>query len=151
MCLKESRFPDYWKVSSVVPVFKNVGKRCTSKTLVFFLWLVKSLKNLYTIKLLITYRNLAFFLISIIVLGLLNQLEIFWQLCLIKLLRYLTSLGQLELNISCSSYNFSRYNYSSLIYPSPAWYIHRELDISIASLTYPSLLAGFDMLDFFRN
>ena len=24
-CLKESCFPDFWKVSSVVPVFKNVG------------------------------------------------------------------------------------------------------------------------------
>ena len=31
MCLKESCFPDCWKVSSVVPVFKNVGKRSTAK------------------------------------------------------------------------------------------------------------------------
>ena len=30
-CLKESCFPDCWKVSSVVPVFKNVGKRSTAK------------------------------------------------------------------------------------------------------------------------
>ena len=30
-CLKESSFPDYWKASSVVPVFKNVGKRSTAK------------------------------------------------------------------------------------------------------------------------
>ena len=30
-CLKESCFPDCWKVSSVVPVFKNVGGRSTSK------------------------------------------------------------------------------------------------------------------------
>ena len=53
-CLKESCFPDCWKVSSVVPVFKNVGKGLQLKTtalLVFFLWLVKSctlkvLKNL---------------------------------------------------------------------------------------------------------
>ena len=48
-CLKESCFPDYWKVSSVVPLFKNVGKGLQLKTtalLVFFLWLVKSLKNL---------------------------------------------------------------------------------------------------------
>ena len=29
--LKESCFPDYWKVSSVVPVFKNVGKRSIAK------------------------------------------------------------------------------------------------------------------------
>ena len=30
-CLKESCFPDYWKVSSVVPVFKNVGERSAAK------------------------------------------------------------------------------------------------------------------------
>ena len=30
-CLKESCFPDYWKVSSVVLVFKNVGERSTAK------------------------------------------------------------------------------------------------------------------------
>ena len=29
--LKEPCFPDYWKVSLVVPVFKNVGERSTSK------------------------------------------------------------------------------------------------------------------------
>ena len=30
-CLKESCFPDYWKVSLVVPVFKNVGERSIAK------------------------------------------------------------------------------------------------------------------------
>ena len=30
-CLKESCFPDCWKVSSVAPVFKNVGERSTAK------------------------------------------------------------------------------------------------------------------------
>ena len=30
-CLKVSCFPDCWKVSSVVPVFKNVGERYTAK------------------------------------------------------------------------------------------------------------------------
>ena len=30
-CLKESCFPDYWKVSLVVPVFRNVGERSTAK------------------------------------------------------------------------------------------------------------------------
>ena len=29
--LKESCFPDCWKVSLVVPVFKNVGERSTAK------------------------------------------------------------------------------------------------------------------------
>ena len=47
--LKESCFSDCWKVSSVVPVFKIVGERSATKNyhlLVFFLWLVKSFKNL---------------------------------------------------------------------------------------------------------
>ena len=30
-CLKETCFPDCWKVSSVVPVFTNVGERSTTK------------------------------------------------------------------------------------------------------------------------
>ena len=30
-CLKESCFPDCWKVSSVVHVFKNVGEKSTAK------------------------------------------------------------------------------------------------------------------------
>ena len=30
-CLEESCFPDCWKVSSVFPVFENVGKRSTAK------------------------------------------------------------------------------------------------------------------------
>ena len=30
-CLKESCFPDCWKVLSVVPVFKNVGERSTTQ------------------------------------------------------------------------------------------------------------------------
>ena len=31
MCLKESCFPDCWKVPLVVPVFMNVGERSTDK------------------------------------------------------------------------------------------------------------------------
>ena len=56
-CLMESFFPDCWKVSTVVPVLKNIGERSAGKTtalLVFFLWLVKSLKSLQIIGLLIT-------------------------------------------------------------------------------------------------
>ena len=32
MCLKKSCFPDCWKVSSVVSVFKNVGERSTARS-----------------------------------------------------------------------------------------------------------------------
>ena len=31
MCLKESCFPYCWKVSSLVPVLKNIGERSTAK------------------------------------------------------------------------------------------------------------------------
>ena len=31
MCLKESCSPDYCKISSVVPIFKNVGERSIAK------------------------------------------------------------------------------------------------------------------------
>ena len=31
LCLRESCFPDCWKVSSLVPKFKNVGERCADK------------------------------------------------------------------------------------------------------------------------
>ena len=64
----------------MVPVFENVGKGLVLKTtalLVFFLWLVKSLKNLEIIGLLITRRNVVFFLISSMVLSVLDQLQIF--------------------------------------------------------------------------
>ena len=46
-CLKESYFPDCWKVSLVVPVFKTVGEGSMAKNYlpVFFLWLVTSLKK----------------------------------------------------------------------------------------------------------
>ena len=32
MCLEESCFPHCWKVSSVVPTFKNVGERSNAKS-----------------------------------------------------------------------------------------------------------------------
>ena len=60
--------------------FRMLGKDLQLKTtalLVFFLWLVKSLKNLEIIGLLITQRNVIFFLISSMVLGVLDQLQIF--------------------------------------------------------------------------
>ena len=40
MCLKKSSFLNCWKVSLVVPVFKNIGVLLnTTALLVFFLWL----------------------------------------------------------------------------------------------------------------
>ena len=48
MCLKESCFPDFWKVLSVVFYLRMLGKSLplkTSTVLVSFVCLVKSLKN----------------------------------------------------------------------------------------------------------
>ena len=81
-CLKESCFPDCWKVSSVVPVFKNVGERSTAKNYhpISLLSVVSEVfEELVNNRIVdhLTLRNVAFFLISNMVLGFLNQLQIF--------------------------------------------------------------------------
>ena len=99
-CLKESCFPDCWKVSSVVPVFKNVGERSTAKNYcpVSLLSMVsKVFEKLVNNSIVGHLENCGLFLISSMVLGLLDQLLIFSQLYLIELLGLLTGLGLLEL------------------------------------------------------
>ena len=55
MCLKESCFSDCWKVSLMVPVFREVEERSTAKNYrPVSLWLIKSSKNLEIIGLLVT-------------------------------------------------------------------------------------------------
>ena len=75
-CLIDSWFPDCWKVSSVVSVFRNVGERSPAKNYhpVSLLSVVsKVFEKLVNNRIdLITE-----FLISSMVLGLLNQLQIF--------------------------------------------------------------------------
>ena len=63
MCVKDYCFHNCWKVC---------GKKTTA-TLVFFLWLVKSLTHL----LIIGFLIISILMISSIVLGLLHQLQIF--------------------------------------------------------------------------
>ena len=90
---------DYWKVLSVVPLFKNVQEKYTTKNdrPVSLLFLIgKVCKKLIT-GLLITWRNMPYFMISFMVLGLPDQLQIFKQFYLIELLGFLTSLRLLEL------------------------------------------------------
>ena len=80
MCLKESCFPDFWKVSSVVTVFKNVGERSTAKNYcpVSLLSVVsKVFEKLVNNRIIVHLEKRGFFLISSMVLGLLNQLQIF--------------------------------------------------------------------------
>ena len=73
-CLKESCFPDCWKVSSVVPVFKNVGERSAAKNYCPVGLLSVDSKvsgKLVNNRIVDHLEKCAFFLISSIVLGLL--------------------------------------------------------------------------------
>ena len=65
-CLKESRFPDCWKVSSVVHVFKNVGERSTAKNY-RPVSLLSVASNVFER---LVNNRIVFFLISSMVLGL---------------------------------------------------------------------------------
>ena len=69
----------------------------TTSLLVFFLWLVKSLKNLWIMGLLVTWGNVAFFLISSMVLGLPDEVQIYSLWYLIEFVELLTGLGLLGL------------------------------------------------------
>ena len=79
-CLKESWFPDCWKVSSVVPVFKNVGERSTDKNYppVSLLSVVsKVFEKLVNNRIIDHLEKCGLFSISSMVLELLDQLQIF--------------------------------------------------------------------------
>ena len=99
-CLKESCFPDCWKVSSVVPVFKNVGERFAAQNccpVSLFSVVSKVFEKLVNNRIVDHLENVSFFLISSMVLGLNNPPQIFLQLYLIELHGLLTGLGLHEL------------------------------------------------------
>ena len=100
-CLKDSCFPDCWKVSSVVPVFKNIVERSTDKhycPVSLFSVVSKVFEKLANNRIVDHLEIYGFFFISSMVLGLLDQWQIFLQLCPIELLELLsTGLGLLEL------------------------------------------------------
>ena len=80
MCLKESCFPNRWKVSSMVPVFKNVGERSRAKNYrpVSLLSMVsKGFENFVNNSIVDHLEKCGLFFISSMVLGLLDQLQIF--------------------------------------------------------------------------
>ena len=98
--VKESCFSDCWKVSSVVLVFKNIGERSTTKNYcpVSLLSVVSKVFEKFVNNRIVDHlQKCGFFLISSMVVGHLNQLQIFSQLYLIELLWLLTGLGLLEL------------------------------------------------------
>ena len=99
-CLKKSCFPDCWKVSSIVHVFKNVGERSTAKNYrpISLLSVVSKVFEKHVNNRIVDHlEKCDLFSDFWMVLGLLDQLQIFSQLYLIKLLRFLTGLGLLEL------------------------------------------------------
>ena len=76
-CLKESCFPDCWKVSLVVSAFKNIGERSTAKNSrpVSLLSVVsKVFEKLANNRIADHLEKCGLFLISSMALGLLNQL-----------------------------------------------------------------------------
>ena len=84
----------------MVPVFKNAGERSTAKKyrLVSLLSVVsKVFEKLVNNRIVDHLEKCGLFFISSMVLGLLDQLQIFLQLCLIELLELVTGLGLLEL------------------------------------------------------
>ena len=94
-CLKESCFPDCWKVSSVVSVFKNVGERSIAKNY-HPVSLLRVVGKVFVNNRIVDHlTNVAFFLTSSMVLSLLDQLQIFLQLYQIELLGLLTGLLEL--------------------------------------------------------
>ena len=100
MFLKESCFPGFWKVSSLLFVFKSVGKRSTAINYhpVSLLSVVsKVLEKLVNNKIFDHLEKCGFSVIPSMVLGLLSQLQIIWQLYLTELIEILTGLELLEL------------------------------------------------------
>ena len=80
MCLKESCFPDCWRVSSIVPVFKNVGERSTAKNYrpVSLLVVVnKVFEKLVNNRIVDHLEKCGLFPDFSMVLGLLDQLQVF--------------------------------------------------------------------------
>ena len=72
MFLKEFCFPDYWKVSTVVLVLKNVGERSMTKSTPC--WFFYGVGEIF--EKLANNRLLFSFLIFVVVSGLLVQLQL---------------------------------------------------------------------------
>ena len=76
MCLKETCFPNCWKVSLAIPVFKNVGERSTAENYHPVSVISKVFEKLVNNRIVDLLENCGLFLISSMVLGLLDQLQV---------------------------------------------------------------------------
>ena len=78
--LNESCFPNCWKVSSVVPLIKNVGESCTAKNYCPVSLLSVASKvfgKLVNSRIVDHLKKCGLFVISNMILGLLDELQIF--------------------------------------------------------------------------
>ena len=102
MCLKESCFPDCWNERShqwSLYLANNVEEMSTAKNYcpISLLLVVSKVFEKLVNNTIVDHVEKCGFLISSIVLGLPDQLQIYWQLYLIELLGLLTGLVLLEL------------------------------------------------------
>ena len=124
MCLKESCFLDCWKVSSVVPVFKNAGKRSTSKN----------------------YRPVG--LLSVVS-KIYENLRI--NLRINKLADYLEKYDLFgDFQYGFSSFRSTAY-LQTIVSTRIARAFDMSGATQTVALTYPRLSTGFDMLVLFKN
>ena len=100
MCLNESWSPDFWKVSSVVAIFKNSLERTATKNyrLISLLFVVNEFFEKLVDNMLVDHREkFGSLLISSMVSGLPIQPHTFWKLNVIELLGLWICLGLLKL------------------------------------------------------
>ena len=143
MCLKESCFWDCWKNLSMVPVFKNVGDMSTAKNYhsVSLLSVVsKVFKKLVNNRVVDHQKNAAYFLFYSMVLGLLDQLQIFWQLHPVELLGLFLGLGATWVIALDISKLFDRVWHSSLLQNFKSYEISRQM---LALFDFLLVIDGF--------
>ena len=100
MCLKKSYFPNCLKILSTVSIFNNVGERSNAKYYCLNSCLSvgsKIFEKLVNIRLLNPLENCGLFLISSMILVLLNQWKIQGQLYVTEFLGLLIDRGLLKL------------------------------------------------------
>ena len=138
-CLKQSCFPDFWNFSSVFHLFKNVVEQSSTKN--YCPVILLSLEKLVSNRISITQRNVVFFLISSMVLGCLDELQIFLQFYLIELLGRLTGLGLLELQ---------HLIYSRLLTGFGMLVFFTSLNVVEFQVRYQALFLPFSVIDGFK-
>ena len=153
-CLKDSFFPDCCKVSSVVPVFTNVGERSTAKNyhhVILLSAVSKVFEKLVNNRIADHLENRDFIVISSMVLALLDQLLIFSQLYLIDLLGLFRGLGLLELWLLVYPRLFTGVWHADLLHKLKSYEISGQIFDLISSFLSIRGFEWFGMESIYRN